>query len=54
MLLGVVAGIGLLDELIQGYLPQRVFQWSDVALNWAGGLVGAILWRAMAHARSLR
>jgi VanZ family protein len=35
-----VAGVGVLDELVQGWLPGRVFQWSDVLLNWAGGLGG--------------
>jgi VanZ family protein len=43
MIVALVAGIGLLDEILQGYLPQRVFQWSDVALNWVGGLLGLAL-----------
>lgn len=30
------AAVGLLDEGIQGLLPERYFQWSDVALNWGG------------------
>lgn len=31
---------GWLDEVVQGWLPQRVFQWSDVGLNWLGLLLG--------------
>ena len=40
----LVAGVGLVDEIVQGYLPQRVFQWSDVLFNWMGialGVAGA-------------
>ena len=36
----VLAAAGVLDELVQGRLPQRVFQWSDVGLNWLGLLLG--------------
>ena len=36
----VGALIGLLDELVQACVPQRVFQWSDVALNELGLLLG--------------
>ena len=38
----MVAGVGLLDEVVQGWLPGRVFQWSDILLNWAGGGLGAL------------
>ena len=38
-LAGIVAAVGLADEILQFFLPQRFFQWSDVFLNWAGGLV---------------
>ncbi len=37
---GLLAGVGLMDELVQGWLPQRFFEWSDVGLNWAGLLLG--------------
>lgn len=39
-LAGIVAAVGLADEILQFFLPQRFFQWSDVFLNWAGGLIG--------------
>ena len=39
-LAGIVAAVGLADEILQFFLPQRFFQWSDVLLNWIGGLVG--------------
>lgn len=41
-LTGIMAGVGLLDEVVQGWLPQRAFQWSDVFLNWMGCLVGFV------------
>lgn len=43
LLIIIVAGVGLADELLQVILPNRVFQWSDVWLNWAGSLFGAAL-----------
>ncbi len=43
LLIVIVAGVGLADELLQIILPNRVFQWSDVWLNWAGGLLGVTL-----------
>ena len=39
-LAGIVAAVGLADEILQFFLPQRFFQWSDVCLNWIGGLAG--------------
>ena len=41
-----VLGIGLLNEGLQGWIPQRCFQWSDVLLNWMGGLLGLCLCKA--------
>ena len=41
--LGLVAVIGVLDESFQRWLPQRVFDWSDIFLNWTGGLLGFLL-----------
>lgn len=38
------AGIGLLDEAVQGATPGRVFDWWDVALNAAAALLGALAW----------
>lgn len=40
--------VGLLDEVVQGWLPQRVFQWSDVFLNWGGVLLGALMFDVVA------
>lgn len=34
---------GLLDELVQGRLPQRVFDWADVFLDWSSGVLGIFL-----------
>ena len=39
-LCGLLVAVGVLDELVQGWLPQRVFQASDILLNWAGSLLG--------------
>jgi hypothetical protein len=36
----LVGIVGLLEEMVQSFLPQRFFQWSDVGLNWGGGLLG--------------
>ncbi len=36
----LVLAVGLADELVQGLLPQRLFEWSDVWLNWCGGVGG--------------
>ena len=38
------AAVGLLDETVQGFVPNRVFDWWDVALNAAGAAVGAAAW----------
>jgi len=32
--------VGILDEVFQGILPYRYFQWSDIGLNSAGGFWG--------------
>ena len=36
------AGAGLLDEIVQGVTPGRVFDWWDVALNAAAAALGAL------------
>ena len=36
-----VTGLG--DEVVQHFLPNRVFDWYDVALNSAAGLIGVLL-----------
>lgn len=46
---GLLVGVGLGDELMQQLLPQRVFQWSDVGLNWTGSLLGFWLFHGMAR-----
>ncbi len=50
-LAGIVAAVGLADEILQFVLPQRFFQWSDVFLNWIGGLVGLAIVGAMVRRR---
>jgi hypothetical protein len=35
--------VGLGDELIQGILPNRVYQFSDVLLNFSGGILGGLI-----------
>ena len=39
----MVTGVGFLEELSQACVPHRFFEWSDVALNWLGGLLGMAL-----------
>jgi len=39
----LIIEIGICDEAIQGALPQRFFEWSDVGLNFAGGILGMFL-----------
>jgi len=38
-------GIGLGDELIQGLLPSRVFDWWDVSYNLGGICVGLLIFQ---------
>ena len=48
------AGLGLLDEIVQGATPGRVFDWWDIALNAASSLLGALAlawWRWTGSAR---
>jgi hypothetical protein len=35
--------IGLGDEIIQGILPNRVYQFTDVLLNFFGGILGELI-----------
>ncbi len=46
--------VGFVDEVIQAALPQRFFQWSDVALNWSGAMVGLGLTCLLAWMVNLR
>jgi glycopeptide antibiotics resistance protein len=39
----IVFFIGLGDELIQGILPNRVYQFTDVILNFCGGILGELI-----------
>lgn len=43
--LAIILLVGWAEEAVQGFLPQRFFQWSDVALNWVGALLGLFLQR---------
>jgi len=36
--------VGVLDEVFQGILPYRYFQWCDIGFNNAGGFWGVILY----------
>lgn len=36
--------VGILDEVFQGILPYRYFQWCDIGFNWVGGLWGVGLY----------
>ena len=36
--------VGVLDEVFQGILPYRYFQWCDIGFNSAGGVWGIILY----------
>jgi len=36
--------VGILDEVFQGILPYRYFQWCDIGFNSAGGIWGIILY----------
>ena len=47
----IAAGIGIVDEVIQWFLPDRVFEWKDIGLNvLSSGLGMAVI--AMIGARS--
>lgn len=50
--LSALAGVGLLEEALQAWVPQRVFQWSDVGLNWAGFATGIMVFAAWQRART--
>jgi hypothetical protein len=39
----VIFLIGLGDEIIQGILPNRVYQFTDVLLNFFGGVLGELI-----------
>ena len=42
-LVALVLLVGVLDETIQQFLPGRFFAWSDIMLNWLGGLAGLVV-----------
>ena len=54
LLLLLCAAIGLCDELVQGALPGRFFDWVDVRLNAMGSLAGMLGSSAFAWVRGLR
>ncbi len=39
----LTTALGFIDEVIQGILPNRYFQWSDVFLNMASALLGLLI-----------
>jgi len=43
LLMGTFIGLG--DEIIQGFLPSRVFDWWDVSYNFAGVFLGSIIFQ---------
>ena len=40
-------GAGLIDEVIQLYLPNRVFDWKDVVINFISGVMGLLIIRVI-------
>ena len=41
----IISVLGTIDELYQGILPLRYFNWRDIFLNGLGGLLGlTIFW----------
>jgi hypothetical protein len=51
--IGIVALIGFGDEVIQGIVPRRVFEWKDVALNAvSGGLATGLILVFRRHERN--
>ncbi|MBF0283042.1 MAG: VanZ family protein [Magnetococcales bacterium] len=41
----ITAALGVTDELIQRVLPNRYFDWKDIAVNAMSGALGVWLWR---------
>lgn len=39
----IVFLVGLGDEIIQGILPNRMYQFTDVLLNFFGGILGELI-----------
>ena len=52
----IASAIGLADETVQYFLPNRVFDWYDVALNVGASLLGVLTlaWWSFAGKPSLR
>jgi hypothetical protein len=45
---GLITGlVGFGDEIYQHFLPRRVFTWYDILLNFLGGIVGLLIFRAL-------
>ena len=41
----LVAGVyALSDEFHQSFVPRRAAEWSDILVDWLGGIFGAWLW----------
>ena len=40
-------GAGIVDEVIQLYLPNRVFDWKDVVINFISGVMGLLIIRVI-------
>lgn len=46
----VGVGVGIVDEVIQFFLPMRVFDWRDIGFNTLGSLIGAgFVWARRRH-----
>lgn len=43
--LALVWGAGIVDECIQWYLPNRVFDFRDILLNGLSGMAGVVIYR---------
>jgi VanZ family protein len=44
---GLMGLLGLADEIIQYFVPTRIFEWKDVFLNALSGLLAVILVRSL-------
>ncbi|MBW1913162.1 MAG: VanZ family protein, partial [Deltaproteobacteria bacterium] len=51
--------VGLLDEIIQGILPNRVYEFKDITINWASSFLATCLlagctWQRFTHVVHIR
>ncbi|REK38735.1 MAG: hypothetical protein DWQ20_03615 [Actinobacteria bacterium] len=51
---GAAMALGTVDELIQAFIPSRVFDWRDIGFNAGAALLAIIAVQALAWARKRR